>query len=204
MISSAIGPLEDNKKKVQNNNHLNHSLVKSSNQLLNRIMFFDKDLSDELIGLQNESMNGIEDERRIMSSNNERYSNHFMENSIEVDELTTTNNPSSHDSTNRSLNLQNGFRVENTEPIDVSDDSDIADALTQVIEEFSGENLNTSSESNSLEEEFICDVVNEINVELMRETVNIHDIVLIPPIGFRDECNDKDIVLTPPIGFRDK
>lgn len=167
-------------------------------------MFFDKDLSDELIGLQNESMNGIEDERRIMSSNNERYSNHFMENSIEVDELTTTNNPSSHDSTNRSLNLQNGFRVENTEPIDVSDDSDIADALTQVIEEFSGENLNTSSESNSLEEEFICDVVNEINVELMRETVNIQDIVLIPPIGFRDECNDKDIVLTPPIGFRDK
>lgn len=204
MISSAIGPLEDNKKKVQNNNHLNHSLVKSSNQLLNRIMFFDKDLSDELIGLQNESMNGIEDERRIMSSNNERYSNHFMENSIEVDELTTTINPSSHDSTNRSLNLQNGFRVENTEPIDVSDDSDIADALTQVIEEFSGENLNTSSESNSLEEEFICDVVNEINVELMRETVNIQDIVLIPPIGFRDECNDKDIVLTPPIGFRDK
>lgn len=204
MISSAIGPLEDNKKKVQNNNHLNHSLVKSSNQLLNRIMFFDKDLSDELIGLQNESKNGIEDERRIMSSNNERYSNHFMENSIEVDELTTTNNSSSHDSTNRSLNLQNGFRVENTEPIDVSDDSDIADALTQVIEEFSGENLNTSSESNSLEEEFICDVVNEINVELMRETVNIQDIVLIPPIGFRDECNDKDIVLTPPIGFRDK
>lgn len=167
-------------------------------------MFFDKDLSDELIGLQNESKNGIEDERRIMSSNNERYSNHFMENSIEVDELTTTNNPSSHDSTNRSLNLQNGFRVENTEPIDVSDDSDIADALTQVIEEFSGENLKPSSESNSLEEEFICDVVNEINVELMRETVNIQDIVLIPPIGFRDECNDKDIVLTPPIGFRDK
>ncbi|KOB67187.1 Uncharacterized protein OBRU01_20171, partial [Operophtera brumata] len=200
VISSAIGPMEYNET-VKNNDCLKHGPIKSSNELLNRIMFLDKDSSDERIGLHNESMNEIEDERRKVSFSNERDSSHFVENSMEmeIDELITTENQSSPNLTNINL-LQSGISVENTETINISDDSDIADALTQVIEEFSVENGDTSSGS-SLEEEFICDVVNEINYELMRGTIQD---ILTPPIGFQDECNNEEIVLTPPIGFRDE
>lgn len=82
--------------------------------------------------------------------------------------------------------IRNGDSEENIDQIDISDDSDIAEALTQVIEEFSIDDHNLNSDT-SLDEEFISDVVNEINDELISGIGNIDDIMLTPPFGFRDE-----------------
>ena len=64
-------------------------------------------------------------------------------------------------------------------------DSDIATALTQVLEETSA---STNSESNvSVNEELMRETIEEINEDLKRSSITVlDDIILTPPLAFRD------------------
>lgn len=176
-VSMVIGSSED--KVIHDQIHHERGPVKSSNELLNSIVFLDLLHKGDRDRTETETRSL---DNNITSNNTSGLSNMNIENSIaamEVDELITT----SHQ---RSICPKN-IQIEDDERMDDSGDSDIAEALTQVIEEFSIENHNTGSDTMSLDEEFISEVVNEINEELVCGTGNINDIVLTPPLGFRDE-----------------
>lgn len=194
-MSSAVDPSNNSRKASTNENH---SLVKSSNGLLNNVMFLVNDLS---MGEDTHIDNNNKDEEEelnanicansnVRSSNRERNEeNSRLVGDIDTDISDTTNNKS-HMSTNVSRDTTQSLITEGekVEHEDFSDDSDIAEALTQVIEEFSAENhSSTSTELISLDDEFISDVVNEINEDLMSGVGNVDNIILTPPPGFRDD-----------------
>lgn len=183
-LTSALEPSEE---RAQSRSQ-NYGPVKSSNELLNSKIFFDKNSSNvhnstRRHEMQRESTN-LDNNIKDRSHENVESSRTSIQ--MEVDEAVSTYNQSSLNTTNTENLIRNGDSEENIDQIDISDDSDIAEALTQVIEEFSIDNHNLNSDT-SLDEEFISDVVNEINDELISGTGNIDNIVLTPPFGFRDE-----------------
>ncbi|XP_047533429.1 mutS protein homolog 4-like [Vanessa atalanta] len=85
---------------------------------------------------------------------------------------------------NKSTNDDSKLSIESDES-----ESDLASALTQIIEENSEESTNSEQDSNmSIDEELMRETLNEINEDLNKMTCDLvmDTIILTPPLEFRD------------------
>ncbi|KAJ2949250.1 hypothetical protein O0L34_g6203 [Tuta absoluta] len=176
------------------NSSINHNFtsVRSSNELLTTLMNIDNEYNDNNKGTQNtseeksESTNTSKVETPVVeiieNVNQSRLNESDFNNNISK---TNVNTPSvsSHSKSESVIELTN-------ETFDFSSDSDIAEALTQVIEECSvqGEvmELDDSSDEMSIDEELMAETVSEIQEELRNSHMSVDNIVLTPPMDFRD------------------
>ncbi|CAB3261672.1 unnamed protein product [Arctia plantaginis] len=177
----------------------NYTSVKSSEQLLNSVLNHDGHTMKAII--QNASdLEMIEDS----NSSNADLQNINNTNSRNKEESMVS--PECRNNINVSLTdhieLENNYNKNNyispddnhTYDIDnLSFDSEIADALTQIVDEYSIQNdskdsaeRNSDYELMSIDEELAKETVHEINEELSNEMYSVENIVLTPPLSFRD------------------
>lgn len=174
----------------------NQTAVKSSTQLLH-IHNANKDSSSERNQLSDreEHVNRCYQEDFSINVSHEENNTSYDKRQTEASYRIDKNNTSKTNDTIEIIDISdNENNIETFCNVSDSDTcSDTADALTQVIEECSlGEhrtcNKNQSSSSRSLDEEFLSEVMNEINKDIQKETtMNILDLILTPPMGFRND-----------------
>ncbi|XP_026327667.1 mutS protein homolog 4-like [Hyposmocoma kahamanoa] len=156
-------------------NERNYTSVKSSNELLTSVMNID---NDDLI-------NETQDDKD--SSNN------ISNNDIACISIETRNIEAKSFANDCNKNISNINGNDNSNPdeendidlIDVSSESDIAEALTQFLGSVEESNMDKTIDDTSIDEELVRETVNEINEDLARQ-ISIGSIILTPPMDFRD------------------
>lgn len=163
----------------------NYNSVKSSNELLHSVINIEKDL-EYICGSNEPDDNSI----------------HNRLSSLDIPEVIENtfsgNSRNSNDLQNYAIICSNNFSednrydaISNEEAINISNiNDDLADELTQVLEEDFMYETRTSSQNSdqikSLDTDFMTETVNEINQELNRDVINLENLVLTPPVQFRD------------------
>ncbi|XP_046965799.1 mutS protein homolog 4-like [Vanessa cardui] len=172
---------ESNKTSTSNDSHESylksnvniHTSVKSSNELLNAFIDNTSNKSNdeiETVVEENDRMN------RVSHTNNTDSSMNIISNLNADDDVTNEDEKSTNDDSKLSIEMDES-------------ESDIASALTQIIEENSEGSTNSEQDSNmSIDEELMRETLNEINEDLNKMTcdVPLDTIVLTPPLEFRD------------------
>lgn len=165
-------------------NKRNYTSVKSSNELLTSVMNIDND------DTTNETQN--EKEKPQSSSINDKTAVAAVldieTRNMEAKTLTNEYNNNVFDINKHYPfhdNLQFENEVDMIDLVDPSSESDLNEALTQVIESIDELNADKSSDEMSIDEELVQESVNEINEDLAKE-ISILNIVLTPPMNFRD------------------
>lgn len=158
-------------------NERNYTSVKSSNELLTSVM--NNDNEDSI----NEAQDKKENTKNIPC--NDMTSIDIGIRYIEARTLANdcNNNRSDikiDDNDNTLLDKENDINL-----IDLSSESNIAEALTQFIESVDESNMDKTNEDTSIDEELVQETVNEINEDLARQ-ISIDSIILTPPTNFRD------------------
>ncbi|CAH0691984.1 unnamed protein product [Spodoptera exigua] len=154
----------------------NYPSVQSSEHLLNSVIHNDAsaeadnpNTSDiEMVGSDNDELANIE----------HNFDNDQIQNSI-------NNKIDGHDTPPGNIIEMNR---EDTAIETSSIDSDIAEALTQIVEEYSSKNVTRSQQSSdmSIDEDLLSETINEINEELSNGVNSVENIILTPPMSFRD------------------
>lgn len=156
----------------EHSNEINYTSVKSSNELLTSVMNIGND----------ESINEAQDEKE--NTNNDIASVGIETRNIEAKtHANDCNNNTCDIKIDSNDNSQSD--KENDIMIDLSSESNIAEALTQFIESVDESNMDKTSDEISMDEELVQETVNEINEDLGRE-ITIDNIILTPPMDFRD------------------
>nr|XP_049694300.1 mutS protein homolog 4-like [Helicoverpa armigera] len=163
----------------------NYTSVQSSEQLLNSVINNDESVEEEVQNIMSdvEMMDDIDDfpcveiNNTSKTNNNESTQNHM--NSMRSIENNATNFIAENE-----MNDEENSKIETS-----SIDSDIAEALTQIVEEYSSVNVTNSQPSSdlmSVDEDLMSETINEINEELSNGINGVENIVLTPPLSFRD------------------
>lgn len=154
------------------NEHLNkgnYTSVKSSNELLTSVM-------------------NIDDDDCTSETENEKEKPPSFSGNAAVDAETrdTEARTYTNDYKNNIPDVRKDVNKENDiiNLVDASSESDIDEALTQIIESIDESNHKSSDET-SIDEELMQETVDEINEDLAKE-ISIENIILTPPMGFRD------------------
>uniref|UniRef100_A0A2A4IVB4 DNA mismatch repair proteins mutS family domain-containing protein n=1 Tax=Heliothis virescens TaxID=7102 RepID=A0A2A4IVB4_HELVI len=165
----------------------NYTSVQSSEQLLNSVINNDESAEEEVQNIMSdvEMMDDVDDfpcveinSRNTSHNNIIAYNNDYNPNNMQLMENNETNYNAEKD-----MNDGENSKIETS-----SIDSDIAEALTQIVEEYSSVNVTNSQRSSemSVDEELVSETINEINEELSSGTNDVENIVLTPPLSFRD------------------
>ncbi|XP_022837730.1 mutS protein homolog 4-like isoform X2 [Spodoptera litura] len=176
--------LVENLELIEDFQHRNYASVQSSEQLLNSVIHNDdsaerddQNTSDvEMIGSDTDELSNLEVHET--KQNNAEESNDQFQNSY---------NNKMHGQTPTSHNTD--INEEDTNAIETSSiDSEIAEALTQIVEEYSSKNVTHSQRSSdmSIDDDLVNETINEINDELSTGLSSIENIILTPPMSFRD------------------
>lgn len=178
----------------------NYTSVKSSEQLLNSVINNDDSVEEEIHNYISHEKMIVDDNdlpcvgiNRNKSKETNSTENNTIENSgetvIDAIHIIRTNPIESNEIDNNFVNL-NTTNEEDIDEVETSSiDSDIAEALTQIVEEYSTNNITNSQRSDdlmSVDEELLAEAVNEINEELSSGANSVNNIVLTPPLSFRD------------------
>ncbi|CAH0585557.1 unnamed protein product [Chrysodeixis includens] len=175
----------------------NYTSVQSSEQLLNSVVNneqsdaenqnedqrngFDVEMEEEF-DAANDYLPCIELNDKSKESNSDNNSHMDGANSENVG----MNGNETHTVSNNDLEFENS-KID--EHMTSSIDSDIAEALTQIVEEYSAKNETTSqlsSDGMSIDEDLVSETINEIHEELSSGLFGVENIVLTPPLSFRD------------------
>lgn len=162
------------------NDHQHCTTVKSSTELLTTVMNADDYYSAEKqISQDRQSSRDASDDElmhKTVLRLDEKTASDLNNNSII---LNKSNGSSDQDIDDSIATNGNSYSDE--------DISDIADALTQVIEEYSVEELNlvNNKDEGSVDEELMSETVKEIRDDLM-SGISVENIILTPPFGYRD------------------
>ncbi|XP_059052248.1 mutS protein homolog 4-like [Achroia grisella] len=164
-----------------NNVNRKFTLVKSSNELLNTMITRDDDNLKSLYSQNsNKDIRLVEYQQSMELDVNE---NEHINSSLHI-----SNVDSNYTNNYLVVNVNNEIELGNTEDLSQiasSDDSDLAEALTQVLNDSSVDRVSKSnSDSMSIDEELLRETVEEINQELF--TISIESIILTPPREFCD------------------
>ncbi|XP_075977921.1 mutS protein homolog 4-like [Anticarsia gemmatalis] len=203
MISRNVEPIENNSStvSVEENNatdsdevmDINYASVKSSEQLLNSVVNNDENSMEEDIQRDDSDIEMVEENNNVtVEINKTKDGNEDTVVSVKsLNEVSTKNNNVNHDYRKGPHNSdpENLFETENS-----SIDSEIAEALTQIVDEYSSHNetKNTTSQNDdhsdtmSIDDELALETINEINEDLSNEMNSVENIVLTPPLSFRD------------------
>lgn len=179
----------------------NYASVKSSEHLLNSVLNEDEQTIKEII--QNAS-----DIEMIEDSNSPNADLQNMNNTNSRNNEASMMSPECRNNSNFVLVDHSDIEIEkkkyendyiNPDDNHINDiensslDSEIAEALTQVVDEYSiqtdskdSAEQNSDYDSMSIDEELAKETINEINEELSSETYSVEDIILTPPLCFRD------------------
>lgn len=159
---------DSNEDSLDTNDTNTYTAVKSSTELLNTLIIINKDIHKNRTSGNNDA-DSIEIYINNENLNNETNSKPNMDvnyNEIEIDDNSTNDD-----------NIQN------------ENESDLAEALTQIIEEQSEDIVNSGQGSDiSIDEELMRETVEEI-ADALKETtydLTLNTIVLTPPLEFRD------------------
>nr|XP_026499786.1 mutS protein homolog 4-like isoform X1 [Vanessa tameamea] len=147
-----------------------HTSVKSSNELLNAF-------SDTTIHKYNDEIETVIDVNDSMNTGSKTNNTDKL-----IINLNGDYNVTNEDE--KSTNDDSKLSIESDES-----ESDLASALTQIIEENSEESTNSEQDSNmSIDEELMRETLNEINEDLNKMTCDLvmDTIILTPPLEFRD------------------
>lgn len=149
--------------------------VKCSTELLNTMMHLDIDNANQNPESPNDAdlheYNYCEEARKNFDSNKDDTVNNIVinEGSILISDVHIT---------------EDCIRDDTNDPFTDSD-SELAEAMTQIIE-CSLLNETKDDSEISIDDELVLETVNEINIELESGTVSLEDVVLPPPLEFRD------------------
>ncbi|KAL0882963.1 hypothetical protein ABMA27_016456 [Loxostege sticticalis] len=165
-----------------NENENNFTLVKSSNELLNTMMQIDE-------GNMEVDVHNLRNDQNLEPLNT--YQNHIPPENIE--DVNINYNNTSESFRGAHTNIVNN-EISDTKTNSDSDnseistsDSDIAEALTQIIDDYSNDtNPQNGSDNISVDEDLMRETIDEINDELDIGLESIESIVLTPPNAFRD------------------
>lgn len=159
----------------------NYTSVQSSEQLLNSVVNNEQshnaNQGDEHNGFDIEMEEGFDSANddlpciEMNDKSNSDENSHIFKNNDKVNENKTNNDEDMNEFETSSI------------------DSDVAEALTQIVEEYSAKNETTSQLSSdvmSVDEDLLTETVNEINEELSSGLISVENIVLTPPLTFRD------------------
>lgn len=157
------------------------SVVRSSNELLNTMMN----------GI-NYSIEGNENDYGTENEKSERVNNMSPEfDTTMIDRLESPESERIHhfhtddEKNNNDLNLS--ITAHDTDTVQLhSSSSDIAEALTQILEEGSDDKSQRSTDMSTDDEELIKETIEEINEHIISGLDSVDDIFLTPPIAFRD------------------
>ncbi|XP_052753394.1 mutS protein homolog 4-like [Galleria mellonella] len=166
----------------------NFTSVKSSNELLNTVITNDDNYlknqhsqnnSKRSTPVEDTKTSSMELDKERSENEQENNSIHKMSNIINNDNVNDV--AMSENYANELNNTEDSIQITN------SDDSDIAEALTQVLKEDSVEITFSKSDSDgmSVDEELLRETVDEINEEFFNN-ISIDNIVLTPPKEFCD------------------
>ncbi|KAI8437000.1 hypothetical protein MSG28_010401 [Choristoneura fumiferana] len=150
--------------------------VKSSTELLNTMMHLD-----------NNNINQNPENTNDGDENEDNYFEEARNENFDNDEDDTANNTAFIDGSIIISDVhinEGGLRNDTNDPFTGSD-SELAEAMTQIIECSIQTKTKDDSEV-STDEELIKETVNDINMELESVTVSLEDLVLPPPLEFRD------------------
>lgn len=151
----------------------NYTSVKSSNELLTSVMNIDNEDSIE-----------TQDEKE----NTTNISSNYIA-SIDIGrkdiEAKSFSNDCNNNISDIKLNGDDNSKSDEENDTDLSGESNIAEALTQVIESVDESNVDKTSDDMSIDEQLVRETVIEINEELARQ-ISIDSIILTPPMDFRD------------------
>ncbi|XP_047029742.1 mutS protein homolog 4-like isoform X2 [Helicoverpa zea] len=173
----------------------NYTCVQSSEQLLNSVINNDEFVEEEVQNTMSdvEMMDDIDDFPCVEINNMSKTKNSMHNNSIAYNNDYSQNNMTDKQTMENSVtsyNAENEMNDEDNSKIETSSiDSDIAEALTQIVEEYSSVNVTNSQRSSdimSVDEELMSETINEINEELLSGINGVENIVLTPPLSFRD------------------
>ncbi|KAM3965284.1 mutS protein homolog 4 [Aphomia sociella] len=173
---------------LTSNGIMNYASVKSSDELLNTMVNVDENLSNHQFSLLNTKENSptkntqteeLLNSNQIVNKNDNNclYINSNIHNDSynEVNDVIMIEEDANEDE-----------NVDDRIQLTVSDNSDIAEALTQVLSECSVDDRpKDNSDSMSVDDELLKETIEEINAELFNR-INIESIVLTPPEEFRD------------------
>lgn len=165
-----------------NENENNFTLVKSSNELLNTMMQIDE-------GNMEVDVHNLRNDQNLEPLNT--YQNHIPAENIEDANINYNNTSESFrgDHTNIVNNEISDTKTNSdSDNSEIStSDSDIAEALTQIIDDYSNDtNPQNGSDNISVDEDLMRETIDEINDELDIGLESIESIVLTPPNAFRD------------------
>ncbi|XP_026739194.1 mutS protein homolog 4-like isoform X2 [Trichoplusia ni] len=178
----------------------NFTSVQSSEQLLNSVVNNEQsdneDLENEFndcdVDMENDD-SANDDFPCVEICDNSKESNH--NNNSHINEANSENFELMRNEThivrsNNGLDSESGQNDEDMNEFETTSiDSDIAEALTQIVEEYSAKNETNSQPSSdimSIDEDLVTETVNEINEELSSGLISVENIVLTPPLSFRD------------------
>ncbi|XP_050558036.1 mutS protein homolog 4-like isoform X1 [Spodoptera frugiperda] len=159
--------------------HRNYASVQSSEQLLNSVIHNDDSA---------EADDGNTSDIEMVRYDNDEVAkaNDYVEESNDQFQQSFNNEMHDHP-TPPGNNID--MNEEDTNATETSSlDSDIAEALTQIVEEYSSKNVTHSQKSSdmSIDEDLINETIHEINEELSNEASSVENIILTPPLSFRD------------------
>lgn len=194
-------PLNEQIVGFDEDTYANYASVRSSEQLLNSVINNEDSIEEEfnnvsdveMIEEGNDDLPSVEmndsSKNRSCSANRNsligKNNSNIINNSNLNERHTIEGNETDE---NNSTNLNDDHIIE-MESQTSSIDSDIAEALTQIVEEYSARNETNSEQSSgvmSVDEVLMSETVNEINKELSSDVNGVENIVLTPPLNFRD------------------
>lgn len=195
--SSVIYSISDDTEKICNPKEKGtqiSSLVKSSDELLNTVMHIDENYNND--HSHNHSQNNMSkvNSQNNYAGNENDTNNHFMGVKRTFEAHLDKKSASEEDSISNKVNeitksleesIFHNAEDEMSEDNEVISDSDLAEALTQVLDEVSQEEKYFSNSDMSVDEELMRETVAEIHEEMSSGLI-IDNIVLTPPIHFRD------------------
>lgn len=159
-----------------------YASVKSSTELLNTMKN-----SKKFDGINNEN---LDEKLKTFQKIQTMYIDNDMNKSLMMND--NDHNLKTSDVNNNNSNIRNNDPEYNdkdeiieSDEINESDESDIASALTQILEETSDASMDSDSKM-SVDEELMIETVQEINEDLNKLNVDIENIILTPPLEFRN------------------
>ena len=196
--ASAIPPIIEQIEVLDEVENTNYTSVRSSEQLLNSVINNEDSAEEEIRNISDVEMmeDGNDDLPCVEMNDNSKNGNSTddntiagsAENIINLRHSNETNYAREHNEMGN--NYENRTNEEDTNEIETSSiDSDIAEALTQIVEEYSTKNVTSSQRSDdlmSVDEELMSETINEINEELSSKANPVENVVLTPPLSFRD------------------
>ncbi|KAJ8722230.1 hypothetical protein PYW08_004632 [Mythimna loreyi] len=197
-IAPAKSPMNEQLQIVGEEENTNYTSVRSSEQLLNSVINNEDSVEENFHNASDTEI--LEDDNNdlpcVEMNDNSEHRNYTNDNIIdESDEniliashINETN--CSIENNEISDSYEHAMYEEDVNEIESSSiDSDIAEALTQIVEEYSANNVTNSQRSDdlmSVDEELLSETINEINQELSSGANVVENIVLTPPLSFRD------------------